>query len=75
MNEGDELFPAIEFRKKKRGFGFRYLSKKMLKRFRLTRLAKSRGCEVTSITRILLYPSSIPSELCGRDIHRCVASS
>jgi DNA-binding transcriptional MerR regulator len=72
MNEGDESFPTM---KKKRGSGFRYSSKKVLERSRLTRLAKARGCEVTSVTRMLSYPSSIPSELCIRDIHSCATSS
>jgi hypothetical protein len=75
MNECDESFPATESRKKKRGSGFRYSSKKVLERSRLTRLAKARGCEVISVTRTLSYPSSIPSELCVRDIHSCAASS
>ena len=69
MNECDELFPATVSRTKKRGSGFRFSSKKVLDRSRLKRLAKARGCEVTSVTRMLSYPSLIPSEKCSSDIH------
>jgi hypothetical protein len=41
----------------------------VLDRSRLTRLAKTRGCELTSVTRTLSFPSSVPSELCVGDIH------
>jgi hypothetical protein len=69
MIKGDESFPAKESRKKKRGSGFRYSSKKVLEHSRLTRLAKAGGCELTSVTRTLSFPSSVPSELCVGDIH------
>jgi hypothetical protein len=75
MNECDELFPAIESRKKKRGFGFRFSSKKVLDRSRLKRLGNARGCEITSVTRMLSYPSLIPSEVCVSDIHGSAATS
>jgi hypothetical protein len=75
MNEGNESFLAKESRKKKRGSGFRYSTKNSLEHSRLIRLAKVGGCEVTSVTRTLSYPSSIPSELCVSDIHSCAASS
>jgi hypothetical protein len=75
MNECDESIPAMESRKKKRGFGFRFSSRKELECSRLIRLAKARGCEVTSVTRTLSYPSLIPSELCFSDIYYRAASS
>jgi hypothetical protein len=75
MNECDESFPATESRKKKRGSAFRFSSRKVLERSRLTRLAKARGCEVTSVTRTLTYPSLIPSELCISDSHGSLATS
>jgi hypothetical protein len=75
MNECDELFPATESRKKKRGSGFRFSSKKVLDRSRLKRLAKARGCEVTSVTRTLSYPSLIPSEVCFSDFHGSARTS
>ena len=65
MNDCDELFLATESRKKRRGFGSRFSSKKVLHRSRLKRLAKARGCEVTSMTRTLSYPSLIQGEVCA----------
>jgi hypothetical protein len=76
MNEGDELFPSMETRKRKRRSRFRFSSKKTLECSRLMRrTAKAGGCEFTSVIRTLLYPSVIPSELCVTDIHGCAAKS
>ena len=75
MNKCDELFLAIESRKKKKGFGFRFSSKKVLDRFRLKRLTKARGYEVTSVIRTLSYLSLIPSEVCISNIHGIAATS
>jgi hypothetical protein len=75
MNECDESSPAKESRKKRRGSGFRYSSKKELECSKLTRLAKAKSCEVTSLTRTLCYPSLIPSELCVSDIYGSAATS
>jgi hypothetical protein len=75
MNECDESFPATESRKKKRGSGFRFSSKKVLDRYRLKRLAKARDCEVTSVTRTLSYPSLIPNEVCASDFQGSAATS
>ena len=71
MNDCGELFSTTESRKKKRGFGFRFSSKKVLDRSRLKRLAKARGCEVTSVVKTLSYPS----EVCARDFYGTVATS
>jgi hypothetical protein len=75
MNECDESINATGSRKKKRGSGFRYSSKKVLDRSRLTRLAKAKSCEVTSITRTLSYPDLIPIELCVSNIQGSAATS
>jgi hypothetical protein len=75
MNECDESINATRSRKKKRGSGFRYSSKKVLERSRLTRLAKAKSCEVTSVTRMLSYPDLIPIELCVSNIHGSAATS
>ena len=76
MNEGDELFPSMETKKRKRCFRFRFSSKKALECSRLMRrTAKVGGWEFTSVTRTLLYPSVIPSKLCVIDIHGCTARS
>ena len=69
MNECDEVLPPTASRKKKRGSGFRFSSKKVLNRSRLKRLANARGCDVTSVTRTLSYPCLLPSEDCSSDIH------
>ena len=68
MNEG-ESFPTKKTRLKKRGSGFRFSSKKALKCSRLTWLTKAGSYEFTSITRTLLYASSLLSELCANNIH------
>jgi hypothetical protein len=75
MNECDESINATGSRKKKRGSGFRYSSKKELDRSRLRRLAKARVCEVKSVTRTLCYPSLIPSEVCICDLHGTATTS
>jgi hypothetical protein len=56
MNEGGGLIPSREARKKKRGSGFRYSSKKNLEHSRLKRAAKTRASELASITKALSYP-------------------
>ena len=74
MNEVDEALVSILTRKKRRGFGFRFSSKKVLERSRLKRLANVRGCDVTFVTRTLSYPCLIPSEKCSSNIHQRVAT-
>ena len=74
MNDCDELLLAIASRKKKKESGFRFSSKKVLDHSRLKRLAKARGCEVTSVSRTLSYPSLIPSEEFSSDIHGSAAT-
>jgi hypothetical protein len=56
MNEGGGLIPSREARKKKRGSGFRYSSKKDLERSKLKKAAKTRASELASITKALSYP-------------------
>jgi DNA-binding transcriptional MerR regulator len=56
MNEGDGTILSRETRKKKRGSGFRYSSKKDLERSKLKKAAKSRGSELASVTKALSYP-------------------
>lgn len=63
MNECDELIPVTESRKRRRSF--RYSSRRVLDRSRLKRLTKARGCELTSVTRTLSYPSLIEGEVCA----------
>jgi hypothetical protein len=56
MNEGGGLIPSREARKKRRGSGFRYSSKKDLDRSKLKRSAKTRASELASVTKALSYP-------------------
>jgi DNA-binding transcriptional MerR regulator len=56
MNEGDGSILSKETRKRKRGLGFRYSSKKDLERSKLKRAAKSRGSELASVTKALSFP-------------------
>jgi hypothetical protein len=55
MNEEGGLIPSREARKKKRGSGFRYSSKKDLERSKLKRAAKTRASELPSVTKALSY--------------------
>ena len=75
MNDCDELIPITESRKKKRGFGFRFSSKRVLDRSRLKKLAKARVCEVPSVTQTLSYPILIPSIVCASDFHGSAVTS
>jgi DNA-binding transcriptional MerR regulator len=56
MNEGDGSILSKVTRKKRRGSGFRFSSKKDLERSKLMRAAKSRGSELASVTKALTYP-------------------
>jgi DNA-binding transcriptional MerR regulator len=56
MNEGNGSILSKETRKRKRGSGFRYSSKKDLERSKLKRVAKSRGSELASTTKALSFP-------------------
>jgi hypothetical protein len=56
MNKGGGLILSREARKKKRGSGFRYSSKKDLERSKLKKAAKTRASELASVTKALSYP-------------------
>jgi hypothetical protein len=56
MNEKGGFIPSREARKKKRGSGFRYSSRKDLEHSKLKRAAKTRASELASVTKALLYP-------------------
>ena len=64
MNDCDEVIPTTVSRKKRRGSAFRYSSRRVLDRSRLKRLARERGCEVTSVTKTLSYPSLTEGQDC-----------
>jgi hypothetical protein len=62
MNEGDEPLPSTETRKRRRGSGFRYSSKKDLECSRVKmRIAKARIFELASVTKALSYPRGLSS--------------
>jgi hypothetical protein len=56
MNERSGFIPSREARKKKRGSGFRYSSKKDLECSKLKRASKTRASELASVTKALSYP-------------------
>jgi DNA-binding transcriptional MerR regulator len=59
MNEGDESIPSTVTRKKRRGSGFRFSSKKDLERSKLKRTARAGGSELASVEKALSYPSTL----------------
>jgi hypothetical protein len=62
MSERDESIPSSQTRKKRRGLGFRYSSKKDLQRSKMKRrTAKAGGSELASVTKALSYPRALPS--------------
>jgi DNA-binding transcriptional MerR regulator len=61
MNEGDEFIPSIVTRKKRRGSGFRFSSKKDLECSKLKRTARASGSELASVKKALSYPSTLSS--------------
>lgn len=76
MNEGDELFPSIVTRKKRRQSGFRYSSRKALERSRESRrTAIACNSDFIPVTRILLYCSIETSETCFPKNYVCATGS
>ena len=69
MSDCNEVIPITDSRKKRRGSSFRFSSKKVLNCSRLKWLAKARGCDVTTVTRMLSYPSLMPSEVGASDFY------
>jgi hypothetical protein len=73
MNVLGELVPSTEIRKKKRGSRFRYSSKKVLERSRLSKkTAKACGSEFTTVAKALVFSSVLSSETDHPD---CATSS
>ena len=64
MSEADGTIPTTVTRKRKRGSGFRYSSKKALNRFRLLReTKKATGLGIGSVRKALTYPCEELSEI------------
>jgi hypothetical protein len=64
MNDLGESVPSMETKKKKRGSGFRYSSKKAIECSRLSKkTTKAGGSEFTTITKALTCSSALSSEI------------
>jgi DNA-binding transcriptional MerR regulator len=67
MNEGDESIPSTVTRKKRRGSGFRYSSKKDLERSKVKRrIAKANGSDLASVIKALSYSRELSSGCAAR---------
>ena len=64
MSEADGSMPTTVTRKRKRGSGFRYSTKKALQQSRVRReAAKDRGLEFGSVRKALSYPVEVLNEI------------
>jgi hypothetical protein len=64
MSEANGTIPTTVTRKRKRGSGFRYSSKKALQRSRLSKeISKGGVLELGSARKALTYPSELMSEI------------
>jgi hypothetical protein len=72
MSEADGSIPTTVTRKRRRGSGFRYSSKKVLQRSRVRReAAKGRALELGSVRKALSYPVDLLSEIGVVDLGDC----
>jgi hypothetical protein len=64
MSDLDELVPSTETRKKKRGSGFRFSSKKVIDSSRLAKkTTKAGGSEFNTVAKVLTFSSALSSEI------------
>jgi hypothetical protein len=76
MSEADGMIPTTVTRKRKRGSGFRYSTKKALERSRLSKeIAKGRILELGSVRKALTYPNELLSEIGVADLRDCLIGS
>src|SRR5450759_4292642 len=76
MSEADGTIPTTVTRKRKKGTGFRYSSKKVLERSRVRReAAKGRVLEFGSVRKALSYPVDLLSEIGVVDLAECCIGS
>ena len=76
MSEADRTIPTTVTRKRRRGSGFRYSSKKALNRSRLLReTKKAREFEIGSVRKALTYPCEVFSEIGVVDLAECSTGS
>ena len=76
MSEADRTIPTTVTRKRKRGSGFRYSTKKARDRSRLSReTKKARVLELGSMRKALTYPCELLSEIGIVDLAECSTGS
>jgi hypothetical protein len=76
MSEADGTIPTTVTRKRKRGSGFRYSTKKALQRSRLSKeKSKGRVLELGSVKKALTYPSELLSEIGVISLAGCSSGS
>jgi hypothetical protein len=76
MSEADGTIPTTATRKRKRGSGFKFSTKKVLERSKLSKeIAKDRVLELGSVRKALTYPSSLLNEIGVVDLADCSTGS
>jgi hypothetical protein len=76
MSEADGSIPTTVTRKRKRGSGLKYSTKKALERSKLSKeRAKGKVLELGSMKKALTYPSAFLSEIGVVDLADCSAGS
>jgi hypothetical protein len=76
MSEVDGSIPTTVTRKRKRGSGFRYSTKKALEHSKLSKeKAKGRGLELGSVRKALTYLCELLSEIGVVDLAECSTGS
>ena len=72
MSKADGTIPTTVTRKRKRGSGFRFSTKKALQHSRVRREAsKGRLLELGSVTKVLSYPVELLNEIGVVDLGDC----
>jgi hypothetical protein len=76
MSEADGTIPATVTRKRMRGSGFKYSTKKAIERSRLSKeRAKAAVLELRSVKKALTYPSELLIEIGVVDLAECSTGS
>jgi DNA-binding transcriptional MerR regulator len=76
MSEADGSIPTTVTRKRKRGSGFRYSTKKALERSKLSKeKARGTGLELESVRKALTYPCELLSDIGAVDLAECSTGS
>ena len=76
MSNADGSIPTMVTRKRKRGSGFGYSTKKALERSKLSKeKARDRGLELGSVRKVLSYPSELLNEIGIVSLAECSSGS